>query len=131
MKKSNKVYYIIGIVVVIILAVIGYLYFTGFFNRGPGRPGGPGQRNIQLSQTQIDDVTNFFSTSPSSSDIQTYCSQNRQNCFYYCRTINPQEPYCTQMMNFTRGGNRTRGNFTRGNYTRGNYPGQDYGGTPQ
>ena len=115
MKKSMIMIIVIVIVVLIVAgSIVGYLYYSGFFNHRQGRfPGG----NFQLNQSQIDDVTSFFSSNPAQIDMNTYCEHYRANCMYYCRTINPQYSYCSQMMNFTRQGNFTRGNYT-GNYTR-------------
>ena len=105
---------VLAAVIVIGACIGGYLYFNSNkpasnnysgqspqnYQNGSGRP-------IQLNQSQIDDVTSFFNTNPSATDIQTYCSTNRINCAYYCRTINPSTAYCKTMMNFT------RGNFSR------------------
>jgi hypothetical protein len=114
MKKTLVIILASVIVVIIIIgAVIGFLYYKGFFYP-KGRFRG---RNLQLNQSQIDDVTSFFSSNPGSDQIQSYCQENRENCFYYCRNINENMNYCEQMMNNTRPGNFTRGNYT-GNYTR-------------
>jgi hypothetical protein len=108
MKSSIIV--IIVIAIVIIGGVVGYLYFNGYFgNNQRGNSNGPGQRrNFQMNQTQIDDVTNFFSTNPTSDEIQTYCSTNRGECMYYCRNVNQENDYCKQL-NAT----RMRGNYSR------------------
>lgn len=109
MKKSMVLIIVIAIVLLIIGAIVGYLYFSGFFNHREGKfPGG----NIQLNQAQVYDVTSFFDSNPNQDDINTYCQENRESCFYYCRNINQNNDYCSQMMNFTRPGNFTRGDHT-------------------
>jgi hypothetical protein len=105
MKKSIKItIIIISVLIVVGGAVFGTLYFTGFFSHRGNFPRG----NFQLNQTQINDINSFFSSNPSLSDVQTYCSTNRGSCFYYCRTINPDDEICSQIMNYTRF-NRTQG----------------------
>jgi len=75
---------------------------AGFFlhNIIAGRTGGRdfGNSNFQLSQEQISNVTDFFNSNPDSTQTEAYCSQNRGMCFYYCRQVNPNADYCSQMM---------------------------------
>jgi hypothetical protein len=79
-------------------AVFGTLYFTGFFiHKRPGFPG----RNFQLNESQVNDINSFFSSNPSISDMQDYCTNNRGYCFYYCRNINPNSEICSEIMNYT------------------------------
>ena len=123
MKKGKSsrplVIGVVVAVVIIILAGAGVFAYYHFWNNKPRfQP-----RNFQLTPEQISDVTSFFSANPTAESIQSYCVQNRANCFYYCRTINPTNDYCAQLVNQTRPGNFTRGNYSRGNYTRGAYPG--------
>jgi hypothetical protein len=105
MKKSLKIIVlIISILIVVGGIVFGTLYFTGFFVHNGNFP----RRNFQLNETQINDINSFFSSNPSLSEMQTYCSDNRGSCFYYCRSINPNSEICSQIANYTQF-NRTRG----------------------
>ena len=112
MKKGMFVVIIVIIILIIIGITAGYLYYKGFFNnKQPRFP----RQNFQLNESQINEVTSFFNSSPTSEQIQNYCNASRMNCFYYCRNINPENNYCKELVNFTQGqGNRTRmGNFSR------------------
>jgi len=110
MKKPMVLIFIIVIIILVIVGtVVGYLYYKGFFNSRHGRfPRG----NFQLNQSQIDDVTSFFSSNPTEVDMNSYCQQNRRNCAYYCINIDKNNNYCNQIMNFTKTGNYS-GNGTR------------------
>ena len=95
---------IIGLVIGLVLgAVAGYIlhnYIGRNFNLGRGS-------FQQLTQSQIDELNSFFATNPDATSVDSYCQQNRMNCIYYCRTINPSNEMCGQMMNyrnFSRGG---------------------------
>ena len=114
MKNKSLIWIIVGAVILIILVIAGAFYFL---SNKPQRPGPGG--NFQLTQAQTDDVNNFFSSNPPADQINTYCAQNRMNCFYYCRN-NPSAVACQTIMNFTRGNFTRSGNFTRGNFTRRN-----------
>jgi len=110
MKKGIMILIIVIVVLIIAGGVFGYLYFTGAFNNHSRFQ----NRNFQLNQSEIDKTNAFFDSSPSESDVTSFCNEYRADCFYYCRTVNPQSSICTQMMNFTRNGNYPR----QGNYTR-------------
>jgi hypothetical protein len=107
MKKSKTKFLIITAVIIIILIIAcveAYFYFKHSNPRFQ-------TRNFQLNQSQIQDVTNFFDSSPSAEQIQTYCQQNR-NCLYYCRNINSDNDYCKQLNSKIISGNHTRDNNT-------------------
>ena len=123
MKKPMVLIIVIVIVVLVVIgAVVGYLYFSGKFNGHARFPGRGGQfnasRNIQLNQSQIDEVTSFFNSNPTQQQITDYCNTNRMNCFYYCMNIDKTNSYCKQLATQRPGNYTGRG---RGNYT--NYPG--------
>lgn len=108
MKKAKSRFVIIGvIIIVLILIILGYLYFTGFskddFRENHGNP----ERNLQLTDSQINEVTSFFDSNPTSQQIQDYCEKDRMNCAYYCRNINSDNDYCKQL-NSIRKGNYSR-----------------------
>lgn len=126
-NKGLKTTLIILAVIVVILA--GYIVFVNVIsNKGGSNANGNSVRppfragqNFSLTGAQQSAVIAFFQTSPTVAAAQTYCAQNRINCFYYCRQLNSTDPICSQIM---RPGNYT-GNFTRFR----NYTGyQRYGG---
>jgi hypothetical protein len=127
-ESKNMVFLIIGIVVLVGIVGIGayFIYFKGpnknthNFLSNENRPRNGTNMNMQLNPSQIDDVTNFFKSNPSLEQTQTYCEQNRGNCFYYCRNLDQNNAYCTQMMNST----RTRGNFSRSRPPQDSVPAQ-------
>lgn len=107
MKNKN-----IGIIIVVaVIVLIGGLFYFFYHSSNPvnsqsGRFGnGRGMRNFTLSQEQINNVTTFFGSNPSIIDINSYCSNNRMNCFYYCRIIDSNNDYCKTMMTMNRSGN--------------------------
>lgn len=94
-KTGSKKWLIISLVAVIVVLALVSIYF--YFNRSSGRHGFQ-MRNFQLNESQIAEVTNTFNNAGNISDIQSYCSQNRMSCFYYCRNVNPANSYCSGMM---------------------------------
>jgi len=97
MKKTTIIIILAASFLVVIgLSVFGTLYFTGFLTHRGNFPRG----NFQLSGTQADEVNSFFNSNPSLSDMQNYCASNRTSCFYYCRTINPNNEICSQLPNY-------------------------------
>jgi hypothetical protein len=113
-KKEKKIKPVIIILSVIVFVgiIFGVLYFTRVFNNHGRFPGNfqPGQMpngsrgNFQLNESQISEVTSFFNSNPSSTEVETYCNNNRNSCFYYCKTINSNSEFCNQIMNFSRSG---------------------------
>jgi len=95
MKNTNTLL----IVVVILLAIsnlfFGYMFFfhksEPNFNRG-------NFQQMQLTDEQIQSVTSFFENTSDTNEITDYCNSNRMECFYYCRTINPDHEICSQLM---------------------------------
>jgi hypothetical protein len=107
MKKTKFLIITAVIIVILIIACIGaYFYFKTIHSQRFSQ-------RFQLNQSQIQDVTDFFNSNPSSEQIQTYCKENR-NCLYYCRNINSENDYCRQLNSNIISGNHTRGNNTRG-----------------
>jgi hypothetical protein len=47
------------------------------------------------------EITSFFTSSPSSLQIEAYCKSNPIYCMYYCRDMNPSDENCKQIMNYT------------------------------
>ena len=103
--KDLKKGILIGIIIGLIIGVVGgYFIYTDLIHGGTSRnfPGGRG--NFQISDASKAEVTSFFENTTDINSINSYCQQNRMNCAYYCRTINPSNEACSSIMNFTRMG---------------------------
>ncbi|VVB77651.1 Uncharacterised protein [uncultured archaeon] len=106
MKKLKGAFIIVIVLIIVAMGIIGYFYYKGNFNKRNNMQRFQG-RNLQLNESQINEVTSFFESTTDINQIESYCQQNRMNCFYYCRNINPNGEYCKQL-NQTRPGNYTR-----------------------
>ncbi|HJX50332.1 MAG TPA: hypothetical protein VJ438_02625 [Candidatus Nanoarchaeia archaeon] len=95
LMKNNTL--LIGVVIVLLLSNLffGYMFFfhnnRTNFNRGEFP-------QMQLTDEQIQSVTSFFEDNFDTNEITDYCNNNRMECFYYCRTINPDHEICSQLM---------------------------------
>lgn len=90
MKKNSNV--ILIVLVGILLAsnlFFGYMLF--FHNNRPNF------QNMQITDAQKQSVTSFFDSTTDTTKLTDYCNQNRMECFYYCRTINPSNSFCSQL----------------------------------
>lgn len=110
-KKRLKWIIISASFFVAIILVAGYFYFHLQLNSRNHRPNGfPGgnfsQGENPFTEQTKNEITSFFESSPSSSEIEDYCNENSMYCFYYCREINSDNDFCNQLMNNTqpRGG---------------------------
>lgn len=92
MKKNLILIILVGILVMSNL-FFGYMLF--FHKNGPSRQG---FQNMQITDAQKQAVTSFFDSTTNTAKITDYCNQNRMECFYYCRTINPSNSYCSELM---------------------------------
>ena len=102
MKNSNTILIILIVVLIISNLFFGYMLF---FHKN--RPNFQGQ-NMQLTDEQIQSVTSFFSSTTDTTKINDYCAQNRTECFYYCRQINPNNQFCSQLMQMRLGSSQTQ-----------------------
>jgi hypothetical protein len=92
-KMANKL--LLGIIIGIVIGlIVGGVASYFIFNNRSSRGNFGNFRNFQLNETQINEVSSFFSSNPSSADINSYCEQNRMNCLYYCRSINANDAAC-------------------------------------
>ncbi len=112
MRNKNTI--LIAMIILIILALVGYFYFHSKQN---GRTMMRRNFQVQLNESQISYLTSFFNSNPGLQEINNYCSENRGYCFYYCRNINQNAEICKDLMNrgnYSRVGyNRSRGNFSQ------------------
>ncbi len=113
MKKSTQTLLVCLAVIIIIVALAGYLIFakspSAAGQQGqdsqkqqgknfPYRQGGFNQtRNFRFNETQISELNDFFSSTTDISALQSYCQTNRIGCFYYCRVENMTSPICSQL----------------------------------
>lgn len=92
MKKNNLVLIILVGVLLASNLFFGYMLF--FHKNRPNMQGFA----IQLTDAQKQDVTSFFSSTTDTTKITDYCNTNRMECFYYCRSIDPNNSYCSTLM---------------------------------
>jgi hypothetical protein len=96
MKNSNTILIVAVIILLISNLFFGYMLF---FHNNQGRLGPRGDfPQMQLTDEQIQEVTSFFNSTTDITEIKDYCDVNRMNCFYYCRTVNPDHEICSQLM---------------------------------
>ncbi len=94
-KNISKL--VVGLVIGILLGlIIGGVASYFIFNGHRSFPRG-NNFQLNLSESQISDVTSFFNSSHSSTEITSYCEQNSIDCIYYCRNINQNEEVCQNM----------------------------------
>ncbi len=91
---------IVGIIIGLIIGgVVGYFCLNKINNPGRGNFAKLGE--VQLTDEEKAELTSTFENNQT--DIISYCQQNPMNCQYYCRTINPENVMCNQVMNMSRG----------------------------
>lgn len=95
MKNTNTLVIVVLILLVISNLFFGYMFF--FHKNGPNFNRGDFPQ-MQLTDEQIQSVTSFFENTSDTNEITDYCNNNRMECFYYCRTINPDHEICSQLM---------------------------------
>jgi hypothetical protein len=93
MKKDNLVLIILVGVLFVSNLFFGYMLF---FHKN--NPNFQGPQNMQLTDEQIQSVTSFFESTTDETEINDYCNENEMACFYYCRNINPDNSFCSQLM---------------------------------
>lgn len=60
-----------------------------------------GRGSLQIDDKTKNEITSFFESTSDINTINSYCAQNRMNCLYYCRNINPNHEICQNLMNYT------------------------------
>ena len=99
MKNKNVLLILLVVLLLMSNFFFGYMLlkpkyapdFRRDFNRGDFQ-------QMQLTDEQIQSVTSFFDSTTDTTKINNYCEQNRMECFYYCRNINTNNQYCSQLM---------------------------------
>ena len=95
--KNNKILLIIIFSVIFFIAggIAGYFIGMSSHHMNSGR-----NNFMQIDSNTQAQVTSVFENAASINDINTYCDTNstdRFACMYYCRTINPQNQFCSQL----------------------------------
>ena len=96
--KNNTL--LIGIVILLLISNLFFGYMFFFHNNRPGAGFRGNFQQMQLSDEQRQSITSFFESTTNIDDITSYCNnqENRMLCFYYCREINSNHEYCSQLM---------------------------------
>lgn len=103
---KTKLIFIVAIVIVAVV-ILSLFLIPGLGMRRllfGGFPGG----NFTLDENQINEVSGVFENAGTSEDIAEYCSEHRMECGYYCRNVNPDHEYCSNLFDL-----RTRGGVSR------------------
>jgi len=86
---------ILGLVFGLIIGIVaGSILYNSisrnFFNRS-------NLENFQIDELTKDSIFSFFQSTTDIDEIIDYCSQNRMNCAYYCKDVNPEHEICSQI----------------------------------
>lgn len=96
MKKINNatMLLIVGLVIGLIIGgIAGYLIANNIHGTGIGKG------NFQINEETKTSIISFFENTSDMNEINAYCEQNRNYCFYYCMNINPNHDICSELMN--------------------------------
>lgn len=112
---KNKASIVIVILAVVIVCLVGYIFFGGHERidfRGEGFRGQfRNMANFSFDEETKNSIAEFFSSSPNIEEVRDYCRQNRMNCVYYCREVNPEHEVCNEL---ARAGGGFGANFSGG-----------------
>ncbi len=90
---------IIGIIIGLIIGgTIGYFSHNLISKSTPKMNG----KEFEIDNQTKSEIMSFFNSSPSDSEVESYCQENRKNCVYYCTEINEEHEICSQIQ--SRGG---------------------------
>lgn len=89
---------LIAVIAIVIVAVVvsALLLMQGFGTRrftGNRFPGG----NFTLNESKINEVSAVFDNAETPDGITEYCNNHRMECGYYCRSINPDHEFCSNL----------------------------------
>ena len=88
-KKATK-WFVIGLIIGLVFGgVIGYIIVNNLH-----RNNSPFLGNFQIDEQTKTGVISFFNSTVDMDKINSYCQENRMNCLYYCRNINPNHEIC-------------------------------------
>lgn len=96
---SKKITIVIIAVVVVAVGILAYVFLNNSEREEFRRPPfGDIPNNFSISEEIKTSTVEFFDSLPSLEEAKSYCSENRINCFYYCREINQEHEVCDSMM---------------------------------
>ncbi len=82
--------FIIGLVIGLVFgSIISYIIVNNFH-----RSNSPFLGNFQIDEQAKSGIISFFNSTTDMDKISSYCQENRMNCLYYCRNINPDHEIC-------------------------------------
>jgi len=90
MKKGIS-WLVFGLIIGLLVgSMAGYLYANNYSARSFRGP-----NNFQLSEDEKNEVISTFNNN--SSSIESYCQENMNKCVYYCREIDNNNSFCSQL----------------------------------
>ena len=90
---------VIGLLIGILIGGIGGYFVSNTLNKSNSNFVGQGNfQGFQIDDTTKQEIISFFENSENVSEINSYCEQNRMNCFYYCTEINSEHEVCNDIM---------------------------------
>lgn len=99
--NKNIIYLFVGIIIGLLVGgLITYMYFRN----SPRNSFSYNRFNNNISESAKSEVISVFENNPTKESINNYCTNNRENCMYYCRQINSNNSFCNNLFNMTRGG---------------------------
>jgi hypothetical protein len=117
-KKGAKKMLVLSLVCIIILSIAIYFILGNFINRiikgynfperGNQFPFNASDKggNFQPPQSSLSDeekssITSFFENSPSSTEVDAYCKEDKPYCLYYCIEMRGDDEFCKEFLNNT------------------------------
>jgi len=81
---------IIGLVIGILTGGIGGYLISGSIKKAPNQ-----ERftDFQIDENAKQEIISYFENN-GFNEINSYCEQNRKNCFYYCTEVNQEHEVC-------------------------------------
>jgi|GEM_PF-2277783 len=102
-KISKKAVIIVAVCLIAVIGAVSYFIFgnlskLGFKDNGfnASDRGGNFQPN-PITEEIKNEITSFFESFPSSSEIEEYCNTNINYCMYYCMDINKTAEICSEL----------------------------------
>jgi len=95
-------WFIIGIILGLVFGCVGGYFYAR--NTPTGNLGNPNFNRMQVDESKMFEVTSLFNSESNQEEIENYCDENMNACFYYCRQINPENNLCKILINSSREG---------------------------
>ena len=85
---------VFSLIFLIIGGVAGYFIGLKQSQDNPNIPGGNFQEIDEQTKTEIN---YFFENTQSIDEVNSYCKENPMYCMEYCKNINPDNEFCSNM----------------------------------